>query len=128
MDKSIIISVTVLVLINITDAITNSVIAPTLIFYVRDMGGTKEQYGLIMSASYLAGIVTMSFYGAWVDANGNKYVHVCLYLYIGDDDLCMHISHIHISNLLYLFLLSIRNEKGTILHMPPRLYLGLLDL
>ena len=101
MDKSIIISVTVLVLINITDAITNSVIAPTLIFYVRDMGGTKEQYGLIMSASYLAGIVTMSFYGAWVDANGNKYVHtVCLYLYIGGDDLCMHISHIHTSNLL----------------------------
>ena len=100
MDKSIIISITVLVLINITDAITNSVIAPTLIFYVRDMGGTKEQYGLIMSASYLAGIVTMSFYGAWVDANGNKYVHVCIYLYIGDDDLCMHISHIHTSNLL----------------------------
>ena len=72
MDKSIIPSVIVLVLINITDSITNSVVAPTLIFYVLDMGGTKESYGLIMSASYLSGMLMMSFYGAWVDGNGNR--------------------------------------------------------
>lgn len=48
--------------------------APTLIFYVLDMGGTKDSYGLIMSASYLSGMLMMSFYGAWVDGNGNRYV------------------------------------------------------
>ena len=74
MDKSFIPSIIVLLLINITDSITNSVVAPTLIFYVLDMGGTKDSYGLIMSASYLSGMLMMSFYGAWVDGNGNRYV------------------------------------------------------
>ena len=73
MEKSLIISIIVLVMINITDSITNSVVGPSLIFYVKDMGGSKEQYGMIMSAAYLSGFIMMSFYGAWVDSNGNKY-------------------------------------------------------
>mmetsp|Transcript_28217 Transcript_28217/g.48704 ORF Transcript_28217/g.48704 Transcript_28217/m.48704 type:complete len:381 (+) Transcript_28217:54-1196(+) len=73
MEKSLIISITVLVMINVIDSISNSVVGPSLIFYVTEMGGTQEQYGLIMSASFLSGMVMMTFYGAWVDSNGNKY-------------------------------------------------------
>ena len=73
LDRSLIPSIVVLVLINVTDSITNSVVGPSLVFYVSDVGGTKEQYGMIMSASYLSGMLMMSFYGAWVDSNGNQY-------------------------------------------------------
>jgi MFS family permease len=73
MDKSLLGSVALLMMINIVDSITNSIVGPSLIFYVTEMGGSKEQYGMIMSASYLSGILMMSFYGAWVDSNGNRY-------------------------------------------------------
>jgi MFS family permease len=71
--KSIVISVALLLMINVIDSLTNSIVGPSLIFYVTEMGGTKEQYGMIMSSSYLSGIMFMSFYGLWVDGNGNKY-------------------------------------------------------
>ncbi|KAL3787443.1 hypothetical protein ACHAW5_008981 [Stephanodiscus triporus] len=73
MEISMMISVALLLMINVTDSITTSIVGPSLIFYVTEMGGTKEQYGMIMSSSYLSGILFMSFYGAWVDGNGNKY-------------------------------------------------------
>mmetsp|Transcript_39941 Transcript_39941/g.71986 ORF Transcript_39941/g.71986 Transcript_39941/m.71986 type:complete len:537 (-) Transcript_39941:90-1700(-) len=73
MEKSLIISITVLVMINVIDSISNSVVGPSLIFYVTEMGGTQEQYGLIMSAAFVSSMVMMTFYGAWVDSNGNKY-------------------------------------------------------
>lgn len=47
MERSQIISVIVLVLINVTDSITNSIVGPSLIFYVQSKGGNKEQYGMV---------------------------------------------------------------------------------
>lgn len=73
MEKALIISVVILTLINITDSLTNSVVTPSLIFYVTEVGGTVEQYGLISSIPYFSMILMMSFYGVWVDRNGNKY-------------------------------------------------------
>ena len=73
MERSLFISIVVLVVINVTDSITGSVIGPTLTFYVSEIGGTTEQYGMIMSAEMLSSFFMMSFYGRWVDSNGNKY-------------------------------------------------------
>ena len=73
MEKSLIISLIVLIMINVTDSISNSIIGPSLIFYVVEMGGTKSQYGMIMSSSFLSGIIMMGVYGKWIDSNGNKY-------------------------------------------------------
>lgn len=73
MEKRLIISVVILTLINITDSLTNSVVTPSLIFYVLEMGGSVAQYGLISSIPFFSMILMMSFYGVWVDSNGNKY-------------------------------------------------------
>jgi len=59
--------------INITDAVVGSVLSPTLIFYVYQLGGTIDQYGIILSADSLSSLFMMSVYGLWVDRNGNKY-------------------------------------------------------
>lgn len=72
MERSLVLSIVILALINIFDSVSNSVVGPSLIFYVTEMGGTKEQYGLIMSISFLVGMVMMPVYGAWVDSNGNR--------------------------------------------------------
>jgi MFS family permease len=73
MEKSMIASIVMLLMINITDSVTNSVVGPSLIFYVTEMGGSKEEYGTIMSSTFLSGILMTSLYGAWVDRNGNRY-------------------------------------------------------
>mmetsp|Transcript_18115 Transcript_18115/g.30727 ORF Transcript_18115/g.30727 Transcript_18115/m.30727 type:complete len:542 (+) Transcript_18115:58-1683(+) len=73
MEKGLIISVFILTLINITDSLTNSVVTPSLVFYVTEVGGTMEQYGLISSIPFFSMMLMMSFYGVWVDSNGNKY-------------------------------------------------------
>lgn len=48
-------------------------VAPSLIFYVNEVGGTKEQYGIIMSAFSFASFCFKPIYGQWVDSSGNKY-------------------------------------------------------
>ena len=63
----------VMVTINITHSVTNSVISPTLTFYIDKLGGTLEQYRMVMSADLLAMIFMVSIYGRWVDTNGNQY-------------------------------------------------------
>ena len=62
------ISIIILAIINIVDSITSAAVTPTLTFYVSMLGGTKEQYGLvIMSVGSLASLFMMSVYGLWVD-------------------------------------------------------------
>mmetsp|Transcript_4353 Transcript_4353/g.4898 ORF Transcript_4353/g.4898 Transcript_4353/m.4898 type:complete len:531 (-) Transcript_4353:117-1709(-) len=73
MERSLIISLAVMVTINITDSVTNSVISPTLTFYIDELGGTLEQYGMVMSADSLAMLFMVSIFGRWVDTNGNQY-------------------------------------------------------
>ena len=50
MDGKVVRTLIVLSLIGLIDAISYMAVAPSLIFYVQELGGTKEQYGLIMSA------------------------------------------------------------------------------
>jgi len=55
------------------DSILGAVLGPTFIFYVKELGGTTSQYGMIKSAKSLAAMVMIPVYGKWVDTNGNKY-------------------------------------------------------
>jgi MFS family permease len=66
-------SLAVLSAVNFLDAISYMCVAPSLIFYVQSVGGTKEQYGLIMSAFSLASFCGKPVYGLWVDKSGNQF-------------------------------------------------------
>lgn len=73
LEKSVVCSLAVLSLIGLIDAISYMAVAPSLIFYVNSLGGTKEQYGVIMSCFSLASFLFKPVYGSWVDRSGNKY-------------------------------------------------------
>mmetsp|Transcript_3626 Transcript_3626/g.6809 ORF Transcript_3626/g.6809 Transcript_3626/m.6809 type:complete len:393 (+) Transcript_3626:307-1485(+) len=72
-EKSYIVSIIVLTMVNIVDSITYSCVGPSLIFYVTDMGGYQNAYGLIVSASWISTLAMTTFYGLWVDGNGYKF-------------------------------------------------------
>ena len=55
------------------DVIGNYAVMPALIFYVRELGGTDSQYGLISSAASLAACLMMPIYANWVDTSGNQF-------------------------------------------------------
>lgn len=59
--------------IGLVDAISYMVVAPSLIFYVREVGGTKEQYGYILSAFSFASFCAKPLLGTWTDVSGNKF-------------------------------------------------------
>jgi len=59
-----------LVLSGIVDAISYMVVTPSLVFYVTSCGGTKEQYGLIMSSFSFSSFCFKPVLGAWSDARG----------------------------------------------------------
>lgn len=67
------VSFSVLALIGLIDAISNMAVAPSLIFYVRQVGGDKHMYGLAMSAFSCATFCCSPLYGIWVDSTGNKF-------------------------------------------------------
>jgi MFS family permease len=73
MERGINISLAVLFFVGVIDSVSYMAIAPSLTFYVGDLGGSKEQYGLIMSAFSFASFCFKPLYGYWVDATGNKY-------------------------------------------------------
>jgi len=66
-------SMFVLAVIGLIDSISYMAVSPSLIFYVLELGGTKEQYGLIMSIFSFASFSAKPIYGAWVDKGGNKF-------------------------------------------------------
>jgi ceroid-lipofuscinosis MFS transporter 7 len=66
-------SMSVLALIGFVDSISYMAVAPSLIFYVLQLGGNKEQYGLIMSAFSFASFSGKPVLGIWVDKGGNKF-------------------------------------------------------
>lgn len=66
-------SMFVLAVIGLVDSISYMAVSPSLIFYVLQLGGTKEQYGLIMSIFSFASFSAKPVYGAWVDKGGNKF-------------------------------------------------------
>uniref|UniRef100_A0A7S4J783 Major facilitator superfamily (MFS) profile domain-containing protein n=2 Tax=Odontella aurita TaxID=265563 RepID=A0A7S4J783_9STRA len=59
-----------LALAGMVDAVSYMVVAPSIIFYVLDNGGTKEQYGFILSAFSFASFCSKPFIGWWSDERG----------------------------------------------------------
>lgn len=57
-------------IVGLADAISYMVVAPSIIFYVLQLGGTKEQYGVILSAFSFASFCTKPFLGSWCDRSG----------------------------------------------------------
>ena len=55
------------------DTLGMMVIMPTLIFYIRELGGTNAQYGQVMAAGSLASFVATPLYGSWIDSSGGEY-------------------------------------------------------
>jgi MFS family permease len=74
LERSVMCSLAILSLIGLIDAISYMAVSPSLIFYVNDLGGTKEQYGLIMSTFSFASFCFKPIYGQWVDWSGNRYI------------------------------------------------------
>ena len=54
-------------LVGLVDAISFMVVAPSIIFYVLAMGGSKEQYGLILSIFSFASFSFKPILGYWCD-------------------------------------------------------------
>jgi MFS transporter, ceroid-lipofuscinosis neuronal protein 7 len=55
------------------DSISFMVVAPSLVFYVRQMGGSKEQYGIILSVFSFASFLFKPILGYWCDESGGKF-------------------------------------------------------
>mmetsp|Transcript_7816 Transcript_7816/g.19398 ORF Transcript_7816/g.19398 Transcript_7816/m.19398 type:complete len:616 (-) Transcript_7816:86-1933(-) len=59
-----------LTIIGVVDAISYMLVTPSLIFYVLRCGGTRDQYGTIMSAFSFSSFLTKPLIGWWSDRNG----------------------------------------------------------
>jgi ceroid-lipofuscinosis MFS transporter 7 len=75
-------SLLVLALIDLVDSISYMAVAPSLIFYVLQVGGNKEMYGLIMSAFSFASFCGKPVLGYWVDKGGNKFQKPYLFSFV----------------------------------------------
>lgn len=73
MERKVLISLILLVSINVMDSLIGCVVGPTLIFYLRSIGGDNDDYGRIQSLGALAALIMSPVYGKWVDSNGSKY-------------------------------------------------------
>ena len=73
MERRVIASVIVLICINVMDSVMGAIVGPSLIFYVNEIGGSKGDYGMMMSIVSLSSMFMIPVYGNWVDTNGNKY-------------------------------------------------------
>lgn len=73
MERHVIASIIVLICINVLDSVMGAIVGPSLIFYVNEIGGSKSDYGLMISIVSLSSMFMIPVYGNWVDSNGNKY-------------------------------------------------------
>ena len=62
-----------LALIQLVDSISYMVVAPSIVFYVLQVGGSVDQYGLVLSTFSFASFVGKPVLGMWLDARGNKF-------------------------------------------------------
>lgn len=60
-------------LVGLIDAVSFMVVAPSLVFYVRATGGSKEQYGAILSVFSFASFIFKPVLGYWCDKSGCKF-------------------------------------------------------
>lgn len=63
-------------LAGLVDAISYMVVAPSIIFYVLELGGNKEQYGIILSAFSFASFCAKPFLGGASDRFGFKIPYI----------------------------------------------------
>jgi len=60
----------VLTIVGLVDAISYMLVTPSLIFYVLQNGGTRQQYGIIISAFSFSSFCTKPVLGWWSDQSG----------------------------------------------------------
>ena len=60
-------------LVGLIDSVSMMVVAPSIVFYVLSLGGTKEQYGIILSAFSFASFLFKPVLGYWCDRAGYKF-------------------------------------------------------
>jgi len=73
MERYLLISLVAILLNYLLESIIGSIVGPSLIFYIELVGGTKDDYGLTTSAFCVGMTLMTTFFGRWVDSNGNKY-------------------------------------------------------
>jgi len=73
MERYLLISLAVILLNSLFESVISSIVGPSLIFYIESVGGTKDDYGLTTSAFFVGMALMTTFFGRWVDSNGNKY-------------------------------------------------------
>ena len=73
MERSTLLSLAGFLLFSIFENIIGTVAGPSLIFYIKSIGGTQDDYGLTTSAMCVGMTIMMFVFGKWVDSNGNKY-------------------------------------------------------
>lgn len=59
--------------VGFVDAVSFMVVAPSVVFYVRSVGGTLEQYGAVLSAFSFASFLFKPVLGYWVDRWGGQF-------------------------------------------------------
>lgn len=65
-----------LTIVGIVDAISYMLVTPSLVFYVLQNGGNKDQYGIIMSAFSFSSFLTKPVIGWWSDKQGFRTPYV----------------------------------------------------
>ena len=68
-------SLIALAYIQFVDSISVMVVLPSLVFYVKQVGGTINDYGIILSFFSLSSVISKPILGIWVDSRplGSKY-------------------------------------------------------
>jgi MFS family permease len=74
MERSMLISLIAFLLFALLGGAVNTVVEPSLIFYILSVGGTKDDYGLTTSSVCIGMTLMMFYFGKWVDSNGHKYL------------------------------------------------------
>jgi len=59
--------------VGLVDAISFMVVGPSVVFYVYSIGGTKEDYGIVLAAFSFASFLFKPVYGQWCDSLGYKF-------------------------------------------------------
>ena len=65
MERSMLLSLTALLLFQLLENIISTVVGPSLIFYIESVGGTQEDYGMTTSATFLGMTIMMFYFGKW---------------------------------------------------------------
>mmetsp|Transcript_30559 Transcript_30559/g.50462 ORF Transcript_30559/g.50462 Transcript_30559/m.50462 type:complete len:500 (-) Transcript_30559:258-1757(-) len=102
-----------LALVGVVDSVSYMVVAPSIVFYVLENGGTKEQYGIILSAFSFASFLAKPFVGYWADKSGFRTPYI----------ICLALSSI--GGLIYLIASAWNGKTAVALMLTARLLGGI---